>query len=104
MNACIYGVWICDRSSLLGQKDPKFYVQGRLKEGDIVRRTHSDRLFSVAMTKSLNKGKVTMVSHSISNAKNLFCNVEVEWSSGKKTYKESFKWGDIDGYPLELAL
>ena len=105
VSACIYGVWICDRSSLLGQKDPNFYVHGRLKEGDIVHRTpHSDRLFSVAMTKPLNKGKVTKVSHSISNAGNLFCNVEVEWSSGEKSCNESFKWGDVNGYPLELAL
>ena len=104
VSACIYGVWVSERS-LWGQMYPKFYVHGRLKEGDIVRRTpYSDRLFSVAMTKPLHKGKVTKVSHSISNAKNLFCNVEVEWSSGEKTYKESFKWGDVDGYPLELAL
>ena len=108
VSACIYGVWISERYSLLGQNHPKFYVHGRLKEGDIVRRiphlVHSDRLFSVAMTKPLHKGKVTKVSHSISNAKNLFCHVEVEWSSSEKSYKESFKWGDVDGYPLELAL
>ena len=113
VSACIYGVWISDRYSLWEYRHPKFYVHGRLKEGDIVRRTpYSDRplqlfAWTTAKTKPLDEketGKVTKVSHSTSKAGNLSCDVEVEWSSGEKSYKESFNWGDVYGHPLELAL
>ena len=101
MSACIYGVWVSDRSSLWEHRHPKFYVHGRLKEGDVVRRT---RLPSVAMRERDEKetGKVTKVSCSTSKAGSL-CKVEVEWSSGT-SYKESFQWDDVNGYSLELAL
>ena len=107
VNVCIYGVWVSD-TSVWGQKYPTFYVHGRLKEGDIVHRIpHSEGLFGVVMTKRQGKketGKVTKVSHSTSRAGNLFCTIEVEWNSGGKSYNESFQWGDVNGYPLELAL
>ena len=111
MNACIYGVWVSDRSSLWEHTYPKFYVHGKLKEGDVVRRTpHSDRplfAWTTIKTKPLDEketGKVTKVSHSTSKAGNLSCDVEVEWNSGEKSYKESFNWGDVYGHPLELVL
>ena len=106
MNACIYGVWVSDKYSVWEHKYPTFYVGGRLKEGDTVRRTlYSKKLPSTAMRKQDTKetAKVTKVSRSTSKAGSL-CDVEVEWSSGEKSYKERFQWDDVHGYPLELAL
>ena len=114
MSVCIYGVWVSGRSSVWEHRHPTFYVGGRLKEGDTVRRMpHTDRpLFSwTTLTKSHDTketGKVTKVLYSTSKAGNLSCDVEVEWNSGeeseKESEKESFQWGDVHGHPLELAL
>ena len=110
VSVCIYGVWVSGRSSVWEHRHPTFYVGGRLKEGDTVRRMpHTDRpLFSwTTLTKSHDTketGKVTKVLYSTSKAGNLSCDVEVEWNSGEKSEKESFQWGDVHGHPLELAL
>ena len=106
VNACIYGVWVSDKYSVWEHNYPTFYVHGTLKEGNIVRRTpYSKKLLSTAMRKQDTKetAKVTKVSRSTSKAGSL-CDVEVEWSSGEKSYKERFQWDDVNGYPLELAL
>jgi len=96
VSACIYGHWIrCSASE--SAHVPTFYVQGRLKEGDIVRRVPNQ---SGAPLKAKETGKVTCAQPKIGE----HLEVQVKWTEGEEESEESFLWGNPHGYPLELVL
>ena len=95
MSACVYGVWTsCSASETIGA--PIFYVQGSLKEGDIVRRVPD----SGAPVKANKTGTVLCTKFGKS------LEVQVRWIKGDEEYDESFhfQFNDPHYYPLELVL
>ena len=52
-------------------------------------------------------GKVASVTQSslvFSRVGSNTCTVRVKWIKGEEEWEESFQWGDLYGYPLELVL
>ena len=93
VSACVYGVWTsCSASETIGA--PIFYVQGSLKEGDIVRRVPD----SDAPVKANETGTVLCTKFGKS------LEVQVRWIKGEEEYDESFQFNDPHYYPLELVL
>jgi len=114
VSVCVYGYWTGYEDYWSAYSVPKFYVDGRLKEGDTVCRTPDPSTVSLFKAKqtvanketAANKetGKVTHVVYSTSKAGNLTCTVQVKWNKGEEEKEEPFQWGDVCGHPLELVL
>ena len=106
MSASVYGVWTSCDDHWSTTSVPTFYVEGRLKEGDIVCRVPDWLTESVLKAKDTaadkETGKVTYVMPSVSKAGNLTCHVRVKWT--KRENDEAFQWGDVCGHPLQLVL
>ena len=102
MSACIYGVWInCDVYTL--PHVSAFYVEGTLKEQDIVRRIPNQSGIPVKAKETT--GKVTSVKQNLLGKGGSNCyTVHVKWIKGEEEWEESLQWGDPHGYPLELVL
>jgi len=103
VSACVYGYWTNRHCS---SHVPTFYVEGGLKEEDIVCRmldwlpepllkakeTAADKVPVADKETAADKEpvagkgtrKVTHVEHSTSNAGNLTCQVQVKWIKGEE--------------------
>jgi len=117
VSACVYGYWTSFQDYWDTVFIPTFYVEGRLKEGDMVCRIPIPDRFPELLSFNTKEtaadketaanqetGKVTRVEHSTSKAGNLTCKVQVKWIKGEEEKEESFRWGDICGHTLELVL
>jgi len=102
VSACIYGVRIsCDVYTL--PHVSTFYVEGTLKEQDIVRRIPNQ--FGIPVKVKETTGKVTSVKQNLLGKGGSNCyTVHVKWIKGEEEWEESLQWGDPHGYPLELVL
>ena len=102
VGVCVYGVWIsCD--AYASTDVLTFYVEGTLKEGDIVRRMPSQLDAPVKAEETT--GKVTSATRNLlSKCPSNTYTVRVKWTEGEEESEESFQWGEPLCYPLELVL